>query len=47
MCRQNIVILCTVALTTGDTFWRHLTGRLLSVSAIHFEDRFCATKKVG
>ena len=36
-------------LITDDAIWHHLTlaARMLSVGAIHFEDRFCASKKGG
>ena len=33
-------------LTTDDASWRRqFFGRMLSVGAIHFEDRFCASRK--
>ena len=34
-------------LTTYDTFWHCLTLAVLSVDAICFEVRFCASKKMG
>ena len=38
---------CSRTFTTDDAILCHLTGRMLSVGAIHFEDRFCASKKGG
>ena len=37
----------TAVVTTDDTIWHILTGRMLSVGAIRFENRFCASKKGG
>ena len=44
---KEVSVSCVSPLATDDAFWRHLTLATLSVSAIHFEDRFCASRKGG